>query len=142
MTNQPAMEGTQASYGKGTVYTVLDMPPMKSKYAPKKFKGSYREVEKFLAHYERLCQKFNVTTDKEKCETITQYCSLQVADVIEGLACYQLPNWSDLKQQLLKLYCANMSYNTKHSRSNFEAQQRAWKAITQELTGSEYIVKL
>ena len=55
MTNQPAIEGTQSSYGKGTVYTVLDIPSMKSKYASKKFKGSYREVEKFLAYYERLC---------------------------------------------------------------------------------------
>ena len=88
MTAKTGAEDNQVSYGKGTVYTVLDMPPSKSKYAPKKFKGSYREVEKFLAHYERLCQKFNVTADKEKCETITQYCSLQVSDVIEGLACY------------------------------------------------------
>lgn len=118
------MGDNQTSGGKVVVYTVLDMPPVKSKYAPKKFKGSYKEVEKFLAHYERLCQKYNVVTDKDRCETITQYCSSQVTDVIEGLACYQAPNWSDLKQQLLRLYCANLN-NRKHSRSELQSLRKA-----------------
>ena len=75
-------------------FTVLDMPPARSKYAPIKFRGKYDEVDDFLTHYEKLCVRYNVSNDGEKCETVTQYCSKKVAKVIKVLPDYITPNWA------------------------------------------------
>lgn len=90
----------------GVVLSVVDMPAPKTKYAPKKFKGHYSEIERFLETYERLCNRFNVTSGKEKCETVRQYCSREVVRVIEGLSGFHRNNWSQLKSELKNLYDA------------------------------------
>ena len=67
-----------------SILSAVDLPLPGTKGAPKKFKGCFSEVEMFLHHYERLCKKYNVTADKEKVENITQYCSRNVREFMEG----------------------------------------------------------
>jgi C4-type Zn-finger protein len=80
------------------------MPIAGTKLAPEKFKGDYDYVSRFIQHYERLCDHNNVTNQKERCETITQYCSKKVAEFIEALESYSKGDWSQLKKDLLKFY--------------------------------------
>ncbi len=80
------------------------MPIPGTKLAPEKFKGEYNYVSRFILHYERLCDQNNVTENKEKCETITQYCSKKVGEFIEALDSYFKSDWDQLKKDLLKFY--------------------------------------
>lgn len=92
----------------GSIYppshSVLNMPIPGTKLAPEKFKGEYNLVQRFIQHYERLCDQHNVTKDTDKCETITQYCSKKVGEFIEALDSYTTSNWNQLKRDLLKFY--------------------------------------
>jgi len=80
------------------------MPIPGTKLAPEKFKGEYNYVSRFIQHYERLCDQNKVTENKEKCETITQYCSKKVGEFIEALESYSKSDWNQLKKDLLKFY--------------------------------------
>jgi hypothetical protein len=84
--------------------SVLTMPIPGTKLAPEKFKGDYDYVSRFIQHYERLCDQNNVTKEKERCETVTQYCAKKVAEFIEALESYSKGDWSQLKKDLLKFY--------------------------------------
>lgn len=85
------------------------MPTPGSKLAPRKFKGKHTEIKDFLKHYERLCAQNHVTSNREKCESITQYCSNKVATFIEALESYTRPDWETLKKDLLMYYDADRS---------------------------------
>ncbi len=84
--------------------SVIDMPAPKTKYAPKKFTGHYADVEPFLEAYERLCRRFNVTLERDQCDTVRQYCSREVVGVIEGLTSFRDGKWSGLTGELIHLY--------------------------------------
>jgi hypothetical protein len=86
------------------VQSILTMPIPGTKLAPEKFKGEYNLVQRFVQHYERLCDQNNVTRGKEKCETIIQYCSKKVGEFIEALDSYSSSNWGQLKKDLLDFY--------------------------------------
>src|SRR6202050_2111446 len=105
----------------GTIYpptlSVLIMPIPGTKLAPEKFKGEYNYISRFIQHYERLCDQNNVTKGKEKCETVTQYCSKKVGEFIEALDSYSKEDWPQLKRDLLKFYDNDWSlkrYRQKH----------------------------
>ena len=66
-----------------------NLPSPGTKGAPKKFTGDYSEVNKFIEAYERVCRQNKVSTDQDKVENITQYCSRSVHQFIEGLQSYQ-----------------------------------------------------
>ena len=68
-----------------TTNTSEMMPFLGLKHALAKFKGEHSEIGRFLDQYGKLCQLYNVTSDKEKCENITQYCSQSIHEVIEAL---------------------------------------------------------
>ncbi|KIJ58678.1 hypothetical protein HYDPIDRAFT_33946 [Hydnomerulius pinastri MD-312] len=87
--------------------TVANLPYPGSKNAPTKFKGDYTKVKPFIKHYERLLAQCSVTTDKEKCENITQYCSTRVSNFIEVLSDYVKPDWDKLKAAILKHFDAD-----------------------------------
>jgi hypothetical protein len=48
-----------------------------------------------------------ITTDKDKCEGITNYCGTKVVCLIESLDEYMEYRWNDLKMKLLNLYDAD-----------------------------------
>ena len=88
--------------------SILTMPIPGSKAAPKKFKGDFSEVKKFIKHYEKLCDYNQVTSEKDKCETVTQYTSRHVSEFIEGLSSYEDSDWDQLKADILKYYDADL----------------------------------
>ncbi|KAG1758413.1 hypothetical protein EDD22DRAFT_956894 [Suillus occidentalis] len=53
-------------------------------------------------------KKFKVTSDKDRCETVTQYTSHHVTEFIEGLDSYGIFDWNALKADILKYYDADL----------------------------------
>ena len=94
--------------------TILDLPTRRTKSAPDTFRGDYTKVQDFVDHFERLLHRCNVTSDDEKCKSITQYCSKKVAQTIEGMSDYSKPNWGQRKDSILEFYDAernNLRFN-------------------------------
>ncbi|KIP02205.1 hypothetical protein PHLGIDRAFT_79469, partial [Phlebiopsis gigantea 11061_1 CR5-6] len=90
-----------------TTLTAADLPLLGAKGAPKKFTGSYSDVDQFLYHYNRLCQKFNVVSDQEKIENISQYCSRSVREVLEGLPAFTGNHWTSFTDDIRKYFEAD-----------------------------------
>lgn len=95
------MSQTHAALG------VTDLPIVNTKGAPKKFKGRSSDVEPLIRHMERLYAKYNVTSDKDKVESITQYCTQAVSQFMEGLPSYITPDWTQFAKDLKKFYEAD-----------------------------------
>ncbi|KAG1876938.1 hypothetical protein C8R48DRAFT_768505 [Suillus tomentosus] len=93
--------------GAGPVQGPLILPYPGAKHAPPKFKGDYTQVKEFIKRYENICQQCHVTTQKDLCENVIQYCSSQVSALIEVLDSYNTHNWQQLKTDLLKYYDAD-----------------------------------
>ena len=89
-----------------TTESILTIPLVGNKKAPKKFTGDYREVSRFIRHFEKLCQQHNITSDQDKCDTIRLYCSTSVVEFIEGLKSFIDGEWDTLKKDLEKYYDA------------------------------------
>lgn len=87
--------------------SAVDLPLPGTKGAPKKFKGHFTQVDDFIRYYERLCRKYNVILDSEKVENITQYCSREVREFMEGLGSYANRAWTTFKEDLRKYYEAD-----------------------------------
>ena len=129
---QAAASQAQAGTGGG----VVDFPLPGTKGAPKKFKGKHSDVLPFLHFYERLCRKHNVTSDTEKVENITQYCSSSVRRFMEGLPSYQTPDWAAFVRDLKKYYEADkedkrfiirdLEKFARHSRTRPLRTMKAW----------------
>lgn len=83
------------------------LPIVGSRGAPKKFKGKYDEVKPFMRHYERICAVKQVNLDTEKIENITQYCSREVREFMEGLASYRTGIWATFRENVLNFYDAD-----------------------------------
>lgn len=86
---------------------LIDLPIVGTKGAPKKFKGQPSEVEHFLKHYEKLCDKYGVRTDADKVIGITQYCSRQVREFLEGLASYTNQTWTNFERDFKEFFNAD-----------------------------------
>ena len=71
------------------------LPDKRSQDAPNKFKGHYSKIKEFIRHYEGLLIQCQITTNKEKCEGITTYCSTEVNQLIKSLGKYRTPKWED-----------------------------------------------
>src|SRR6266481_6649835 len=80
-----------------------DLPPPKSKKAPKMFTGHHAEIESFIRKFIQMMNLYNIPATKHF-ELITRYVSHRVAEVIEALTEYQRKDWDSLEKQLKKLY--------------------------------------
>ena len=118
--------------------SVVDLPLPGTKGAPKKFKGDFSEVDRFLHYYERLCKKFNVTRGDEKVENITQYCSRVVRETMEGLASYEGQDWDKFKADVRKLYEADKDSKRYRTR-DLEDYIRQTRKRTKELNMESWI---
>ncbi|EIW51202.1 uncharacterized protein TRAVEDRAFT_137787, partial [Trametes versicolor FP-101664 SS1] len=87
--------------------TVLDMPVEGSRRAPKHFKGEASDVEPFLRKYERLAITHNLT-EREKCDTILDYCGRVVRETIEGFPSFQQGTWEQLKEDIRVYWNADL----------------------------------
>jgi len=82
------------------------MPIRGTKHAPQLFKGEYRWVARFIEHYCHLLEYYQVTSDQDQCQGITEYCLQDVEDFILSCLDYIVPNWEALKEEILKCYDA------------------------------------
>lgn len=82
------------------------MPMRNTKQAPPLFKGEYRRVSRFIEHYCHLLEYYQVTSDRDQCRGILEYCSQEVEDFILACPDYIRPNWEALKEEILKYYDA------------------------------------
>ena len=89
-----------------TTKSILTIPLVGNKKALKKFTGDYREVSRFIRHFEKLCQQYNITLDLDKCNTIRLYCSTSVVEFIEGLKSFIDGEWDTLRKDLENYYDA------------------------------------
>ena len=110
------------------------------KGAPKKFKGKSADVDIFLRHYERMIPKYNLTTDKEQVENITQYCSKAVRQFMEGLSSYRTPNWTQFAKDLRKFYEADKDSRRYKVRDleNFVITSRAKEQFANQAAWMKY----
>ena len=109
-----------------TLGSYVNLPSPGSKQAPKSFKGNHREVERFIAHFEYLCSQKSITDPKEKCLGLVQYCSYDVADLIEGLEEYTTNNYDDLIKKFQHLYDSNRRKGEYHI-GHIDDFARAWR---------------
>ena len=119
---------------------VTDLPIIGTKGAPKKFKGKSSEVEILLRHMDRLYAKYNVTDDKDKVESITQYCSRSVRQFMEGLSSYITPNWTQFSKDLKKFYEADKDTRRYKVRDleNYIIESRSHGAFTSLASWMKY----
>ena len=122
---------------------LASLPFVGHKGAPKKFRGKYNEVTRFLKHYERLCEQKNITKDEEKVLALPQYCSRHVREFMEGLDSYGKKEWANFRRDILKYYDADRDIKrykvrdlgkyTKHYRKQGTVKDLAdWKKYIRE----------
>jgi len=104
----------------------INLPSPGNKQAPKTFKGNHREVERFVAHFEYLCLQKVVVDPKEKCLGLVQYCSYDVADLIEGLEEYTSHNYDGLLKKFQHLYDSSRRKGEYHI-GHIEEFTKAWR---------------
>lgn len=118
--------------------TVVDLPLPETKGAPKKFKGDFSEVNRFLHYYERLCSKYNVAPE-EQVENVTQYCSRAVRETMEGLATYKSKDWDRFKADVCKLYEADKD-DKRYRTRDLENFVRRTRKHTKDLDMEAWVV--
>ena len=57
--------------------TPAELPVLREKGSPPKFRGSYEEVKRFLQHYNEVTSIYNLSPT-QKCDKVTDYCSRKV----------------------------------------------------------------
>ncbi|KAL0566836.1 hypothetical protein V5O48_015169, partial [Marasmius crinis-equi] len=95
-----------ADFSTLDIGNIAALPPPHARDAPRKFTGSYTQVEDWIRHYERLLYKHRITSPKDRCEGILDYCSYKVKQTLRGLNSYRVGSWELMKADILKLYDA------------------------------------
>ncbi|KAJ6526092.1 hypothetical protein B0H19DRAFT_970864, partial [Mycena capillaripes] len=85
----------------------IDMPPLKTRGAPKKFTGKPQDVARFLSHLEKLFAENNVHDNVERIESLAEYCSRDVVHILEGMKNYSTPKWALLVTDMLSIFDAD-----------------------------------
>ncbi|KAJ7165279.1 hypothetical protein C8R46DRAFT_900529 [Mycena filopes] len=86
------------------------MPIRGSKDAPRNFRGKYTEVQRWVDHCEKLLNNCCVTDERERCESILAYCTIDVQNVIQTMEGYEHYRWGKLKKEILQFYDAERVY--------------------------------
>src|SRR6266481_4879388 len=101
-----------------------DLPPPKSKKAPKMFTGHHAEIKSFIREFIQMMNLYNIPAIKHF-KLITQYISHRVAKFIEALTEYQRKDWEGLKKQLKKLY-HHIKVKKRYSEKHLDAFIKEW----------------
>jgi len=78
-----------------------------TKLAPVTFKGKYSKVTRFIQHYNRLLEQYQVVSEADKCKGVLEYCSQTVQDFIQSNIHFSVPNWTRLQAEILNAYDAD-----------------------------------
>src|SRR6266481_4546157 len=101
-----------------------NLPPPKSKKAPKMFTGHHAKIESFICEFVQMMNLYNILAI-ECFELITCYISHRVAEVIEALTEYQRKDWDSLEKQLKKLY-NHIKVEKHYSEKHLDAFIKEW----------------
>ena len=85
------------TYSRGSIH----FPLPGSRQAPRTFKGRYNEVKTFVAHYERLCAQYSVSSARERLDNIGQYCARSTREFMEALDSFRDGDWDQFVLDLL-----------------------------------------
>ena len=108
----------------GSSYTVL--PTRHSKQAPATFKGHHRKFDRFIQHYDQLCLEKGITDAAHKCLGLPQYCSEEIAELIESLDSYIKRDYTALIKKLEWLFDTNRK-KTEFHRGDLEDLIHSWR---------------
>ncbi|KAJ7683405.1 hypothetical protein B0H17DRAFT_1227433, partial [Mycena rosella] len=106
----------------------IDMPPLHSRGAPKKFTGRSHDVTKFLAHCSKLFTQNNVFTDLEKVECMAEYCSRNVLHILEGMKNYSTPDWALLWTDMEHMFDADKDLQ-RHRPTDLRKLADKWRKV-------------
>ncbi|KAJ7871272.1 hypothetical protein B0H13DRAFT_2236370 [Mycena leptocephala] len=102
------------------------MPALRTRGAPKKFKGSPHDVVKFLAHLDKLFAQNNVTADIDKVECMAEYCSRKVVNILEGMQNYTTPKWPQLVTDMETMFDADKDLQ-RHRPHDLKKLTEVWR---------------
>ncbi|KAF5376232.1 hypothetical protein D9615_008560 [Tricholomella constricta] len=100
------------------------LPSPRSRDAPEIFKGSYKQVKKFLKRFNDLCTAFNVDP-AERCNRIADYCSYDVSQLITSLPSCEAQDWTTLQKDILNYYDAELR-DSKYNIPNLKILVTKW----------------
>ena len=87
-----------------TVVSYTKLPAIRTKAAPKTYKGSHRKLNAFLEHFDQICVDNKVTDDVNKCKGLIRYCSDDMADTIKNLDAYENKDFAALIKEIQWFY--------------------------------------
>ena len=125
------------TYSRGSIH----FPLPGSRQAPRTFKGRYNEVKTFVAHYERLCAQYSVSSARERLDNIGQYCARSTREFMEALDSFRDGDWDQFVLDLLEYYDAERdekrytwrdleAYAKKSGRTTTKVNLAYWKNYT------------
>ena len=95
-------------YGPSTSYipanSYINLPAPGSKHAPNQFKGRKYELEPFLEYYEQACERYSVTTSRDKYKGLIQYCAPKVIKTLKSLPSHKDKAYTRLVEELKYFY--------------------------------------
>lgn len=86
--------------------TVLSLPPLGWKGAPKKFTGKSNEVQDWTEAMDSILRHCNVDDAGQQVQASLRYVSHAVKMVLKELEAVKTPNWETLKKDIARLYDA------------------------------------
>ncbi|KAJ6483031.1 hypothetical protein DFH09DRAFT_1340648 [Mycena vulgaris] len=104
----------------------IDMPPLQSRGAPKKFSGRSHDVTKFINHCSKLFTQNNVFSDVEKVECMAEYCSRNVLHILEGMKNYATPDWAILCTDMEHMFDADKDLQ-RHRPTDLRKLAEKWR---------------
>jgi hypothetical protein len=91
----------------------LELPSPNRSRAPRTFDGEPHSLEPFLETYEHLCERYKVTSSRERYQGLIRYCSDKVARKLRSLPSHAERDYDNLLKDLeyyfgVKEVCLNM----------------------------------
>ena len=108
------------------VVSYTKLPAIRTKTAPKTYKGSHHKLNAFLEHFNQVCTDNKVTDDVNKCKGLIRYCSDDIADTIESLDAYVNKDYTALIKEIRWLYDGDRRKAQYHT-GDLEKFTRMWR---------------
>ena len=102
----------------------LNLPPVRTKHAPKIFKGDPEELESFLDAYSQLCLKENITSSRDQYKGLLKYCKPSLVRTLKGLPSSDEEDYDLLLQELQYFYGEELD---KYSITSVRQFTKSWR---------------
>ena len=113
--------------------THLDLPAPKRSHAPTTFDGTPGTLEPFLETYEYLCQRYQITSLRERYQGLIRYCNPAVAKLLRSLPSHRKRSYQTLLKEVKYFFgdrseCLNLGKLEKFTK---KARQKKMKTMGQ-----------